>query len=116
MSKRGRKPIDLSGQRFGHLFVVARTRRRIRSSVVWKCACDCGKTIMASSFSLRLAGKKSCGCARYENRTRSAVAREKQILSRIKRGLSQSQIARDDGVSRQAIHIIVSRAKRRKAT
>lgn len=112
--KRGRKPIDLSGQKFGHLLVIARTRRRIRSSVVWKCACDCGKAIMASSYSLRHHGKSSCGCARYESRVRAAVAREKKILSRIRRGLSQSQVARDDGVSRQAIHIIVNRAKRRK--
>lgn len=35
---------DLTGLRIGKLTVLEPTEERIRSAVVWRCRCDCGKT------------------------------------------------------------------------
>lgn len=54
--------IDLTNQKFGKLLALEPTQRREYGSVVWKCICDCGNYCEASSDSLRLGVKKSCGC------------------------------------------------------
>ena len=62
----GRPPLDLLGQRFGRLLVVARapTLRYSR----WLCRCDCGAEVVVSAQLLRMreGGTRSCGCLRRE--------------------------------------------------
>ena len=42
----GRKPKDLSGQKFGMLTVKEMTGKRDgRGSVYWHCVCDCGNEV-----------------------------------------------------------------------
>lgn len=56
--------IDLSGQRFGRLFVLERTGTSKDGHVLWLCKCDCdcdGKVIVESS-NLKSSRTKSCGC------------------------------------------------------
>lgn len=53
--------IDLLGQRFGRLLVVARAPGRGRHAR-WLCRCDCGATSDISSASLRHGLTQSCGC------------------------------------------------------
>ena len=53
--------IDLTGKRFGRLTVVCEAGRK-HKEVAWKCICDCGKTIIASGYNLRIGKTKSCGC------------------------------------------------------
>jgi hypothetical protein len=57
---------DLSGKRFGMLFVVRRLQNKGRRRVVYLCRCDCGKDTNMTRDSL-IAGSKSCGCKRHEN-------------------------------------------------
>lgn len=59
--------IDLHGQRFGRLVVIARSPRRVPGNVLWLCRCDCGQTHVVPSKLLRHGKTRSCGCLRAEN-------------------------------------------------
>lgn len=63
---RGSKPIDISGQRFGRLTVSEMTDQRRKSSVMWRCLCDCGNIVIAASGDLRTGHTRSCGCLKLE--------------------------------------------------
>lgn len=54
--------IDLTGRRFGRLFVVRRTGQDRHGQPVWECKCDCGNLTRVRGHSLRHQGTKSCGC------------------------------------------------------
>ena len=61
---------DLTGKRFGKLTVIACTDKRKNNYLVWKCRCDCGKTIEVPSRALKNGWKTDCGCVpRYEDLT-----------------------------------------------
>lgn len=60
----GRKPIDLTGQRFGKLTALRRNGTDPGQCAMWECRCDCGGTRMVSSNRLRTGRVKSCGCMR----------------------------------------------------
>ena len=53
---------DLTNMRFGKLIALEPTNKRARSSVIWKCICDCGNEVEVSSWNLRNGDTKSCGC------------------------------------------------------
>ena len=57
----------LTGMRFGRLTVVQPTKERNRSSIVWECRCDCGKTAFLPTSRLIKGETKSCGCLRRDN-------------------------------------------------
>lgn len=60
-----RRMIDLMGQRFGRLIVVALIDRGV--SIRWRCLCECGRLSVATSSELRKPhGTVSCGCWRQE--------------------------------------------------
>lgn len=59
------KLIDLTGQRFGRLTVVARSYVR-KGQLFWTCRCDCGKLCDVQGSSLRGGRTKSCGCLHDE--------------------------------------------------
>lgn len=60
------RKIDMTGQRIGHLKVIAESPERYISQngkeVVWICRCDCGKTTEVRGSELRKGHTKSCGC------------------------------------------------------
>ena len=58
------KKIDLSGQRFGKLLVLAESGANRHGNTTWECRCDCGSTIVASGVNLRSGNSASCGCSR----------------------------------------------------
>lgn len=58
--------IDLLGQRFGRLTVIEETSQRANGSILWKCRCDCGNTVLVRSNHLRRGGVLSCGCFNKE--------------------------------------------------
>ena len=62
----GRKLIDLTGQRFGRLFVIERDMSSSPKHIMWKCKCDCGNETMVSGINLRTGNTSSCGCLRLE--------------------------------------------------
>ena len=61
-----RKRIDLSGQRFSRLTVVEIIGRYKNGDGIWKCVCDCGKTVNVLSGNLKQKNTKSCGCFHSE--------------------------------------------------
>lgn len=64
--------VDLDGQRFGRLAVIARAPNR-HGKVYWLCMCDCGRMTEVQTFDL-LGGKaRSCGC--YQRERASEVRR-----------------------------------------
>lgn len=60
------KFIDLTGQRFGRLTVVKRYENTANNKARWLCRCDCGKTAVVLSDSLRSGATSSCGCLHKE--------------------------------------------------
>ncbi|MEE0478891.1 MAG: AP2 domain-containing protein [Acutalibacteraceae bacterium] len=61
--------IDLTGLRFGRLYVVKRAERNIGSHSAWLCRCDCGSEKIIRGDHLRYGKTISCGC--YENEARA---------------------------------------------
>lgn len=54
---------DLTGQKFGKLTVLKRTKNKGKN-IMWECECDCGNPIhsIVSSTNLKTGNVKSCGC------------------------------------------------------
>ena len=52
---------DLTGQRFGKLTVVEQTDQRQDRYVLWRCRCDCGGEVLASTKRLMRGTVKDCG-------------------------------------------------------
>lgn len=73
--------IDLTGQRFGRLLVVADAGRKDRK-VMWLCRCDCGTETTVRSYYLRSGHTTSCGC----------YGRERVIEASSKHGQSKSRL------------------------
>lgn len=63
-AKRGKKGVDITGQRFGKLVAVRPRDERKNNSVVWECKCDCGETTFVTVANLRSGNTTSCGCLR----------------------------------------------------
>lgn len=79
------KVVDLTGQRFGRLFVVARAEGRgSDTKAYWLCRCDCGKETVVVGTDLRAKGDRrkgvvSCGCWRSD--WRAAREADRQIAA-----------------------------------
>jgi hypothetical protein len=54
--------IDVTGQRFGRLFILKRAGSTPRGGSLWLCRCDCGKRRKVWSVALRQGLTRSCGC------------------------------------------------------
>ena len=63
-----RKPIDITGKRYGRLVVLDISHRDKFKQVVWDCICDCGNHRKAVGLYLHAGSKKSCGCLEKENK------------------------------------------------
>ena len=63
--------IDLIGQQFNKLTVIARVGSDHRGEAMWKCRCECGNEINVLSSNLRKNHTTSCGC---ERRSRGELA------------------------------------------
>src|SRR5882757_3130190 len=66
------KPLNLIGQRFTRLVVIAREPNDNTGNTMWKCLCDCGKTITASAQNLKHKRTQSCGCLHRDRMESSA--------------------------------------------
>ena len=76
-----KKPIDLTGQRFGRLVVLERAENRAERTY-WRCQCDCGKIKDISTKTLRNGSTQSCGCLQKE-RASQANGRHRMRHTRI---------------------------------
>ena len=61
--KKGRKKLDLVGQKFSRLTVIgeAECRGKLQQSF-WLCKCDCGNETKVSTSNLNKKNTSSCGC------------------------------------------------------
>lgn len=59
-------PIDLTGQRFGRLFVASSAGKSHDNRPQWRCLCDCGAERLTVQKDLLSGHTKSCGCTRIE--------------------------------------------------
>lgn len=60
-----RRPLDLTGRRFGKLVAVKRTDiREHNRAAKWLCHCDCGGYIYVDASNLLAGHYRSCGCLR----------------------------------------------------
>ena len=57
-----RKKLDLTGQKFGRLTVLA-PAENIKDRTAWLCRCDCGREAVVKTYRLRNGRAVSCGCA-----------------------------------------------------
>lgn len=68
---------DLTGKRFGRLFVLNREETKKspggNKRTMWKCKCDCGKETIVWSYSLTSGKTTSCGCYQLERRIEESV-------------------------------------------
>ena len=71
--------IDLIGQKFGRLEVVARAHNDALGHVRWLCKCSCGKESTVMSFSLKNGRTKSCGCLIQEIKTKHGHKKDGKI-------------------------------------
>lgn len=85
---------DLTGRRFGRLFVIGRDPVKERAiadrraaqgmpqhpRAYWKCRCDCGASTSVLGAYLTGGGTRSCGCLRRET-GREHAERMRRILS-----------------------------------
>ena len=63
--------IDLTGQKFGELTVLERTKERQDGYCVWRCRCSCGKEILVNTKRLQrgtMRGLRMCFCADGQER------------------------------------------------
>ena len=59
---------DLTGQHFGRLTVIERSKKiDVRKRVYWTCRCECGNTVDILSSNLVRGLSTSCGCLRIES-------------------------------------------------
>lgn len=56
-------PVDLTGQKFGHLTVIEYVGYENKKPK-WKCLCECGKYVEVYSYNLLKGSATSCGCFR----------------------------------------------------
>jgi hypothetical protein len=64
------KSIDLSGQSFGRLLVLAQIANNKHNQRMWRCWCECGMSVDVSSNGLRKGKTNSCGCLRKDTKPR----------------------------------------------
>ena len=56
------KALELTGQKFGRLTVVARIEQSEFGHLLWWCLCECGEYVIVLGYHLKNADTKSCGC------------------------------------------------------
>lgn len=86
-NKAVRKPIDMTGQKFGRLTVL-RLAEKPYKSPLWVCICDCGIQTVVDGRNLRSGNSSSCGCLKKEISIKHGMTKEREhgiwrhILSR----------------------------------
>src|ERR671925_1645219 len=61
-----RKFIDLTGFRFGRLYVIGLASEKRCNKPAWLCRCDCGRVKVVPGDPLRMGKTRSCGCLHKE--------------------------------------------------
>lgn len=77
-----RKPVDMTGERYGRLVCVAPLGvNPSGSSMIWECICDCGNTTKVLRGNLKKGHVRSCGCLWDESRRQNGLNRKEHGYS-----------------------------------
>jgi len=68
------KFIDITGQKFSRLTALSCEGADNSGRIRWACECDCGKSVVVPSASLRSGNTQSCGCLQREKAAKSGMA------------------------------------------
>lgn len=102
---------DLSGRRFGRLFVLERAGRSRHGVLRYRCHCDCGSETLSLANSLRTGRAQSCGCLNRE-RVRRACSKAPGESAFNNTLYKYRQQAKDRGlvfdISRSEFHALVA--------
>lgn len=60
------KFVDLTGKKFNRLKVLGLGDRNSNGQIQWKCKCNCGNIVLATTTYLKTGHTKSCGCLSKE--------------------------------------------------
>lgn len=66
---RGRRLADYTGQKFGKLTALYRTKI-VKHRAIWLFVCECGNLVETVGAQVAVGRRKSCGCSRSESRPR----------------------------------------------
>lgn len=58
---------NLTGKKFGKLFVLYTPKKATNGNYLWKCLCDCGNYTVVRSAGLQSGNTKSCGCLQRDS-------------------------------------------------
>lgn len=58
---------DLTGKKFNRLIVLGLGERNSNNQIQWKCKCECGNIVLATTTYLKTGHTKSCGCYNRES-------------------------------------------------
>lgn len=61
------KYTDLTGKKFNRLIVLGPGERNSNNQIQWKCKCECGNIVLATTTYLKTGHTKSCGCYNRES-------------------------------------------------
>ena len=70
---------DLTNKKFNRLTAIEKTGESKNGRILWKCKCECGNYIVATSHDLIQGGKKSCGCLKKENAIKRSLSMRKKL-------------------------------------
>lgn len=73
--------MDLLGQTFGRLTVVASAGSNTRGAALWHCRCACGGSTVTATGSLRDGNTTSCGCKGPETRRTHAMSKTPEYVA-----------------------------------
>ena len=85
------KKIDLIGQRFGRLTVMAPAESAKNGQARWLCRCDCGNECTVLAQNLRRGHTSSCGCSKKHDLTGQKIGRLTVIARSDKRAQRESR-------------------------
>lgn len=60
------KKLDLTGEKYGRLYVEYESPERIQKKITWVCRCDCGNIVKVTTHALRSGNTSSCGCLKKD--------------------------------------------------
>ncbi|MBQ0037232.1 MAG: hypothetical protein KBS74_01020 [Clostridiales bacterium] len=80
-----RKRKDISGMRSGMVVAIEPTDVMRRTSILWRCRCDCGKEFLTEAYKISSGIIQSCGCQRGVSNIKDLAGQRFGKLVAIKR-------------------------------
>lgn len=82
---------DLTGRRFGRLYVIERAGSNKKGRALWKCKCDCGNIKITDGTHLLTGDTVSCGCKQKEGNAQDLSGKRYGRLTVIKRAENRGE-------------------------